>query len=187
MERELIQKAQLGDKDAFHQLLIQYMPLTKKIVRTLVSDEGTAEDILQEGWLDVWLGLPKFNIDKPFRPWLVTVVSNRCRKNFRIKQLEVRPFEDETLNELASLEDVEGFVIKAVSANELRNLLMTLSEEQRQLLSLRFYAELKLEEIAEVLNVPVNTIKSKLYRVLKHLRSELEKKNFSVFEINKRN
>src|SRR3989442_1190574 len=82
-EDDLIRRAQLGDQGAFRQLVEFYSPLAERTARAFLADRAGAEDAVQEAWLDAWRALPRFALGRPFRPWLLTLVGNRCRMSAR--------------------------------------------------------------------------------------------------------
>lgn len=173
MEDDLIQRAQAGDTAAFHALVERYTPVAWQLVRLLVLDSGQAEDALQEAWIDVWCGLPRFDLARPFRPWLMTVVANRCRMLARRSHPHT----------LALSDDLAGLLPDPVPMCEdhgaldygdaLHAALAALPPEQRGVVALRFQAELDLAEIAAVCQIPLSTAKSRLYRALATLRTRL--------------
>jgi RNA polymerase sigma-70 factor (ECF subfamily) len=168
-EGGLVAQAQHGDRDAFRRLVEIYAPVVGRTTRALLADRGEAEDAEQEAWVDVWRGLPRFEVGRPFRPWLLAVVSNRCHMKARRRTLTTVPYDSESV-EHAPVED-EG--PGAEIDGELHEALARLDEDQRRVLALRYYADLQLDEIAEVLGVPLGTVKSRLHRGLGTLRGLL--------------
>lgn len=169
MDEEVISRAQAGDRDAFRLLVEQYAALGSRTARVLLSNPSDAEDASQEAWLDAWRALPLFQAGRPFRPWLLTLVANRCRMKARRQRPEVAFDEgmaDERVAEGEASNDYDG---------ELQEALDSLEPGQRQVLALRFYADLQLEEIAEAMDVPLGTVKSRLHRGLERLRERFEK------------
>ncbi len=78
MEDDLIRHAQAGDQTAFRQLVEIYTPVVWRTAQALLPDRSSAEDVLQESWLDVWRALPRFQQGRRLRPWLLTIVAHRC-------------------------------------------------------------------------------------------------------------
>lgn len=111
-EGELIRHAQQGDALAFQGLVERYMPLAWRMVLVSVKDRASAEDVLQDVWLDVWRGLPRFRCGEPFRPWLVTVIANRSRKAHRRTCVEQAPLDDALAGELAWTGDVAAGALR---------------------------------------------------------------------------
>ena len=168
-EGGLVAQAQRGDRDAFRRLVEAYAPLVGRTTRALLADRGEAEDAEQEAWVDVWRGLPRFEMGRPFRPWLLAVVSNRCHMKARRRSVAVVPYDDEAMEREQATREEPGQEIDG----GLHEALAQLDEDQRRVLALRFYADLQLDEIAEVLGVPLGTVKSRLHRGLGTLRGLL--------------
>ncbi len=172
MEDALIRRAQAGEQSAFRALVEQYTPVAWRVARALLAERGAAEDTLQEAWLDAWRGLPQLDPARPFRPWLLTIVANRCRMQARRRSLPTRTLDDELAERLPALDDLSALG-ESGDDEALYNALATLSAERRRLLALRYQAELELAEIAQVCDLPLGTVKSRLSRTLAELRARL--------------
>src|SRR5689334_13753456 len=83
LEEDLVRRAQAGEQQAFRQLVELHALLVERTARALLADRGLAEEAAQEAWLDAWRSLPRFQAGRPFRPWLLTIVANRCRMQAR--------------------------------------------------------------------------------------------------------
>jgi RNA polymerase sigma-70 factor (ECF subfamily) len=175
-EDDLIRRARQGDQDAFRQLVEIYGMLTERTARVLLSDRSDAEDAVQEAWLDAWRGLAGFELGRPFRPWLLTVVGNRCRMVARRRKLTSVPFDDVLYDRIDAPTQLQANPFGSIEAyyEDLQEAVESLDGEHRRLLALRFYADLQLDEIAELLNVPLGTVKSRLHRTLQTLRLRLQ-------------
>jgi RNA polymerase sigma factor (sigma-70 family) len=104
----------------------------------LVPDCQAAEDALQEAWLDVWRGLPGYTNTRPFRPWLLAVIANRCRMTYRRRSLETVPLLPEHAEILPATTNVEADALQHELDDELLTaVLATLASEQRRVLDLR--------------------------------------------------
>jgi RNA polymerase sigma-70 factor (ECF subfamily) len=165
-ERQLIQSARMGEQKAFQQLVEIYQALVWRTICILVQDRAIAEDILQEAWIDVWRGLLGFQSDRPFRPWLLTIVTNRCRKSAR----RIVPFNQplESLTEdghPVATDDLLGQLVRSEMRQELKNILKTLPKDQQHALELRYFAELDYSEIAMIMGVSVGTCARNALRV----------------------
>jgi RNA polymerase sigma-70 factor (ECF subfamily) len=173
MEENLIVSAQRGDTVAFATIVERYTDVAWRVARILLPDRQTSEDALQEAWLDVWRALPSYSIKRPFRPWLLKVVANRCRMMYRRRSLQTVPLLPEHAESLVAPIDVEAGALKSEQDLELLTGLAMLSDEQRRVLELRFFADLELAEIAQVMNRPLGTIKSRLNRALAAIRADI--------------
>jgi RNA polymerase sigma-70 factor (ECF subfamily) len=170
-ESSVIRRAQIGDQRAFQQLVETNHALVWRTARALLGDATAAEEVTQEAWLDVWRGLPAFRLDRPFRPWLLSVVANRSRKHARRHVVVAEPLDESTLESVAN----DGFshVLKRERRQELAHKVASLPAEQSRVLALRYFADLDLAEIAAVTGAPLGTVKSRLHRALAALRERL--------------
>ncbi len=170
MEDALIARAQSGDEAALRQAIELYGALAWRTARVLLPNRDAAEDAVQEAWIDVWRGLPHFEVGRPFRPWLLAIVVNRCRMTARRHALATVALDDGELDELPAEDDVLGTTLRRETGAELANVLACLPADQQRILELRYFAELELAEIALVLGAPLGTVKSRLHRALATLR-----------------
>lgn len=173
MEDILIQQAREGDQRAFQQLIEQYHALAWRTAQVLLPDLAMVDDVMQEAWLDVWRGLARFQRGRPFRPWLLAIVANRCRMTTRKRQVAQQPLDTVEEERLWLLDDALEHILRLEEDRELQRALQTLSAEQRHVLELRFFADLDLSEIALITSTPLGTVKSRLHRALASLRTYL--------------
>lgn len=170
---ELIARAASGDAEAFGAIVTAYADLTLRVAAALLPDAASVEDAAQEAWVDVWHGLPGFHLGQPFRPWLMTIVANRCRKQTRRRALATIRLETELVDAAIWREDDADAVLAAIPDTELERALADLTAEQRQVLGLRFGADLDLATIANLTQTPLGTVKTRLRRALDILRDRL--------------
>ncbi|MGO8946346.1 MAG: RNA polymerase sigma factor [Ktedonobacterales bacterium] len=173
MEENLIVSAQHGDAAAFETIVKRYTDVAWRVARILLPNRQTAEDALQEAWLDAWRGLSRYSTKRPFRPWLLAVVANRCRMVYRQRSLPTVALLPEHAESISALTNVEAAVLESEQDSELLAALAVLSNEQRRVLELRFFADLELEEIALVMHSPLGTVKSRLSRALAAIRADI--------------
>ena len=173
MHEEMIRRAQQGDTAAFRALVEAYSPGAWRVAQILITDRGHAEDALQEAWIDVWRGLPRYDTARPFRPWLLAIVGNRCRMLRRRQTIPTQSLGEDMADGLPDSHDAYAEVAAREPDVALQNALTCLAPETRELLELRYQAELELAEIAELYAAPLSTVKSRLYRTLAALRTQL--------------
>jgi len=187
-ETLLLTRASQGDALAFQRLVEHYAGLVSRLARTLLADHALAEDAAQEAWVDVWRGLPRFDADQPFRPWLLTIVANRCRKAARRRSLATVSLDGDAPEDAPESEaddapgwlgerllgrDIAEDALHGEALREVGAIIATLPAEQRRILALRFFADLELAEIALLIGAPLGTVKSRLHRALGALRERL--------------
>ncbi|MBI4318063.1 MAG: sigma-70 family RNA polymerase sigma factor [Chloroflexi bacterium] len=167
-EAELIRRAQAGDWAAFELLAGQYREVLSRTAYFTTRDRESVQDIVQESLVQVWRGLPSYRPYGSFRAWVVKIVVNQARKTHRRKRVETVPLE--AVAEAAG--DIDGPGEAAVQQDEaarLRVALATLSADHREVLVLRYYADLTVPEIARALRCREGTVKSRLSRALGRL------------------
>ncbi len=174
IETALIRRAQKGDQAAFQRLFEMYHNISWRTARVMLADQRAAEDAVQEGWFDAWKNLNKFQANRPFRPWLLTLITNRCHKSIPqtnkllvpLDQVEVDNLVDDTYKAIHHF-------IRQETSKQLKEMLSTLSAEHRQVLELRYFADLELTEIALLVGAPTGNVKSRLHRALQAVRTHL--------------
>ncbi len=167
---------QKGDRDAFASLLARYQNRLYRYLLRWVHEPATAEDLFQQTWMRVIERIRGFDAGRNFDPWLFAVARNLVIDYLRRRRpssLEEPLADDVPLSDCLSA-DVPGPLEQALRC-ERAELVQKALESQppiyREILSLRFEEEMKLEEIAEVLSIPLGTVKSRLARALERMRA----------------
>ncbi len=172
--------AQRGDRDAFASLVSRYQNRLYRYLLRWVQEPATAEDLFQQTWMRVIENLRRFDPARNFDAWLFAVARNIAidyLRRLRPESLEEPAGEGQPLGErLASTVPLAlDCVLQAERAERVQRALGSQPAVYREVLSLRFEEEMKLEEIAEVLAIPLGTVKSRLGRALERLRMTLLK------------
>lgn len=174
MDDELVARARQGDMLAFRELVEEYSSLAWRTARILLGDAARAEDATQEAWVDVWQSLHRFELGRPFRAWLLTLLVNRCRMIARRRAFSVVPLTADDADLLVASDTASGLALQRETGDELRAALATLPPDQCRVLELRYFADLDLAEIATITGVPLGTVKSRLHRGLTAVRTSLQ-------------
>lgn len=177
-EHSWILRAQSGDSNAFQRLAEWHVEPVCRYALAMCGDRHVAEDLAQETLFEAWRSLTRFDGRCRFSTWLFGILRHRFLKHVR------RPANREAHRELDTvadqLADADASpairLQQAEDAVRLRQALDRLSDEHRQVLELRFFAEAALDDIADLLSVPLGTVKSRLHNGLEKLR----KQNLSV-------
>jgi RNA polymerase sigma-70 factor (ECF subfamily) len=139
----------------------------------LTGDEAMAEDVFQQAWLQVAERIARYDAARPFGPWLFTVARNLALDQLR----RIRPGRLDEAGELAAPagtgDDPLARAVAMERSSRLLDAVGRLAPLDREVLSLRFEAELELKQLAQTLGVPVPTAKARLYRALARLRERL--------------
>ncbi len=168
---------QQGQTDDLRVLVERYhAPLFGYLYRLTGGDDALAEDLVQETFLRVLRSIAQYRYPRAFKPWLYTIATNLGRDHY--KRLAVRKtvsMTDNMLNrpDLQSGAAPEAVAVALDEVAHVKAALADLPEHQREVVMLRYYQELALSEIAEALNIPVGTVKSRLSLGIKRLRTRL--------------
>ncbi len=158
-------------EEAFAALFHQYKNLVYKTAYLMLDSADEAEDVLQEVFFQVYRSLSTFEPSKgAFTTWLYRVTVNHClsrRRKRRLLTISLEKISPLAPTEHPSSQD------RLEDEEAVRQALSRLSEKLRTVVILRYYSELSYAEIAQVLNIPVGTVKSRLDLALKTLRQEL--------------
>lgn len=167
-EAALVCRCQAGDKEAFCTLVGQYRSILFGTAYLMIRDRGLAEDAVQEALIQMWKHLPSLRLHGSFKAWLVRIVVNEAKQQFRKKQVPTVPLEQ--ASEVADdFDEAETAMIHDEERQYLRWALEMLPQEQREAVVLRYFSNLTVPEIATVTGRREGTIKSRLSRALGHL------------------
>ncbi|HEY3472275.1 MAG TPA: sigma-70 family RNA polymerase sigma factor [Amycolatopsis sp.] len=174
-ERLLVVRCQLGEREAFHELVRRWHDPLWRYVRGMVGSPHLADDLAQEAWVSVVRGLPRLNEPERFAPWLFTIARRTVTDHLRRTYSAPRTTEAETDDVPA--DDSLGDVLTAL---ELEAGLSALPPLEREVLILFHLADFPLAACAEVLGVPPGTVKSRLHRARRMLREALVEKGYEA-------
>lgn len=171
-EAELVRKAQAGEVSAYEELVRRHQPRVFAIVGGILRRSEDVEDLAQQVFLKVYLSLPRFDLRSTFSTWLYKVTVNECLDHLRKKKVRKLVYESDLSEEQAAV--LEGAVqperheANSEKRAELKQLvdrlLEELPQEERLMMVLKEVEGWTVEEIAEVLNLNVNTVKVRLFR-----------------------
>ncbi len=171
-ENEAVLKCQNGDRDAFRYLVEQYKNVLYGTAYLMTSNRALAEEQVQEAFLLAWRGIRRFQRGRPFKPWLMRILVNSVLAERRRRSVATAPL-DELARDAKAVE-LEDLVEVQEDRKKVRRALAGLSQEHRQVLVLRYFADMTVPQVAHSLKVREGTVKSRLYRALGHLRTQLE-------------
>lgn len=186
--KELLEKAQRGDRDAFRDLLESHQDRVFRFVtRMLRCDRDTAADLAQEVFLRVWKGMASFDGRARFTTWLHRICLNLCISEQRRKKAKkrgkwtfsldepVRGTEDLHIDPVARAHGPDIATDQRDFASAVRVAISELPDEFRDAVTLRDLQDLDYEEIAEILDVPPGTVRSRIHRGRLLLQVKLER------------
>jgi RNA polymerase sigma-70 factor (ECF subfamily) len=181
-DEELVARATAGDLESFNQLVLRWeRPIYALAYRTLGRDED-ARDVVQEAFLRAFRGLPGFKGQAKFSSWLYRITLNLCRDWMRrerrapvVQAPEGVDAVDLADEQAAPTESVEDLVARREMSQAVARAMAELPEDQRAAILLKEYHGLTFQEIADTLQCPLSTVKTRLYQGLSVLRRRLER------------
>lgn len=162
-------RCQLGEADAFNELIRRWNDPIWRYVRRLAGNDDDAAEMVQDIWLRVVRGISRLRDASRLRPWLFGIARRVAMDRLR-NQYAAPSLADIDMDGIASDDDVSA-VEDDLAAME--NELARLPVVEREVLTLFYLNELSLAEVADVMGVPVGTVKSRLFRARRLLRSVL--------------
>jgi len=174
-EQDLIRRARAGESIAFEQLVHAFTPDLFRVVRRMTGNTEDAEAVLQETFWRVWQALPRYQEDRRFFPYLLTIAANLVRDAWR-KERWVLPGEldEERATSTGEQQTPEMQSEEAELLQALAKATEELPPPYRAVIALRYDAGLSYEETASTLNLPVNTVRTHLRRAKLALSNKLE-------------
>lgn len=169
MERSLVEQAQRGDREAFTRLAFELSDRLFAVAHRILRDFDSAGDALQVTLLRIWRDLPTLRDPGLVEAWAYRVLVRACHDELR-KLRRQAP----ALHLLAVDGAEEDPAISIADREQLDRAFRTLTAEQRAAIVLQYYRDLTLSEIAEVLQVPIGTVRSRLHYAKRALRSAIE-------------
>lgn len=178
-DEELVEACQAGEASAFDVLVGRWEDRIRGAAYRVLGSEEEARDVAQEAFLKAYRGLAGFKREARFSSWLYQIALNLCRD--RLRRRRSRP--NVSLDELEASGPVlvetrpgaHELLLRDDLASIVRRAVITLPDEQRDVVILKEYEGLTFLEIAQALDVPVSTVKTRLYRGLGQLRVRLER------------
>jgi RNA polymerase sigma-70 factor (ECF subfamily) len=178
-DEELVEACLAGEESAFDVLVGRWEKRIRGAIYRFVGSEDDARDLCQEAFLKAYKSLGSFKQEARFSSWLYQIAINLCRDRLRRRRGRTMVSLDEleeggaamtmpgpTALDLLQERDVSRLVANAIAS---------LADEQREVIILKEYQGLTFLEIAQVLDMPISTVKTRLYRGLDQLRSRLER------------
>lgn len=181
---ELIVRVQSGDKSAFEELYKLTSPKAYFVALKICKNEHDAEDILQESYIKALEKIDTVDPEGNFTAWLYQIVANRSKNLIKAKKpLLFSGEEEEAIGSLPD-GDLSFSPEEKVDHEELRSEVMAavdeLTAEKRACVMMMYFADMSVSEIAQSLEVPVSTVKNRLFTARKDLKNKFEKKGITA-------
>ena len=177
-DRDLVEAAAAGDRDAFDDLVRRYQGQIVNLARAMTASDADVDDMAQEIFVRVWRSLPKFRGESTFRTWLYGIALNVIRthrgRRSKLRALFWTASADSEVDPVEQAADADpGIEQKVLLRDAIDRALKQLPEELRAALVLRDVQGLEYREIADALGVPIGTVESRIFRARQRLRPML--------------
>lgn len=172
-DEELLKELSRGHTSALETLAFRYHAAIRTYLYRLLQSRTLADDMTQESFVRVIASVKQGRLPEKFKPWLYKIATNLCRDHWRKAANRMETGSDEGIQYVLAPDNVAHIYEKQADRELVIKALNELPPERRHLMILRFYQELKLEEIADILDIPLSTVKSRLYYGIKQLNRML--------------
>jgi RNA polymerase sigma-70 factor (ECF subfamily) len=178
-DEELVEACQAGESSAFDVLVARWEDRIRGAAFRFLGSEEEARDVAQEAFLKAYRALDGFKREARFSSWLYQIATNLCRDRLRRRKtratVSLEALEETGPTMVETRPSAQERLLERDLARAVRRAIQALPEEQREVVILKEYQELTFLEIAQALDVPVSTVKTRLYRGLGQLRLQLER------------
>jgi len=181
LDEDLVLRVQQGDKSAFDFLVIKYQHKIIQLVNRYVKDPSEAQDVAQEAFIKAYRALGSFRGDSAFYTWLYRIAINTA-KNYLVSrsrrssdyQVDIQDAEAlENAPQLQGMETPERLLLNQEIIDTIKTAIDKLPEEMRVAIMLREFEGMSYEEIAEAMECPVGTVRSRIFRAREAIDNKL--------------
>ena len=182
IDQALVERAQAGDKHAFELLFVKYQRKLARLLSRFIRDSAEVEDVSQEAFIKAYRALPSFRGESAFYPWLYRIGINTA-KNYLVSRGRRAPtstefdIEDaesfEDAGQLHDLNTPEATLLTKEIGDTVNAAVEALPAELRTALTLREMEGLSYEEIAQMMNCPIGTVRSRIFRAREAVAEKL--------------
>ena len=186
VDAQLVERAKGGDPKAFEMLVIKYQRRIERLIARMVRDVDLVQDIAQESFIRAYRALPQFRGDSAIYTWLYRIAVNTAKKALvdlkrdplvtESARASINDDEDETSRverELTDGETPEAVLASKEIAQAVNAAIEALSDDLRQAITLREIEGLSYDEIAELMNCPIGTVRSRIFRARESIAQRL--------------
>jgi RNA polymerase sigma factor (sigma-70 family) len=172
-EASLVERSRDGDDRAFGELVTRYQALAARVAR-LVAPGSDVEDAVQEAFVRAWYAMPRFRPGADFRPWICRIVANEARNRVRsARRRDALILREASASAAPTAPSPEAEALSREDAGSLVLAMNRLRPDDRLVIAYRWLLDLSEAEMADALDVPAGTVKSRLSRAMTKLRTEI--------------
>ncbi len=165
ISKEIIERAKDGDREAMSEIFETYKDYVMRSSYIMLGRVEEAEDVTENVFFKVFTRIQRLDIERDFRPWLSSIVINETRNYVNKNKITLfKDNADQTYIEPSTIN------LNREEILDVREGLKKLTQKEKEIITLRYYYELTIEEISRILKLPKNTVKVRIHRTLKKLR-----------------
>ncbi|MFS1515310.1 RNA polymerase sigma factor [Bacillus sp. SCS-151] len=184
MEEELkwVEEVLSGNKQVYAHIINKYKNSLFATILRMTKNPQDAQDLVQEVFIKVYHQLHKYDGQGSFSNWMYRVAINHCidefrKKHYKMKQVEINE------GDLLNMNDPEVIFLKKEKQRQLERLIETLQEDERMVILLRYVNELSYNEISELVDLPLSTVRNKLHRAKRKMRLTVKQGGDYFYEL----
>lgn len=174
-EKRWLEEARQGDEEAFSRIVEAYQRPVYNLCYRMLGDRTLAEDAAQETFLRAFRGLKRYDPQRRFITWLMSIASHHCIDRLRRRKLRLVPLEE--LHSAPQIADAapgpESSLAKAEQEQELRQSMLQLASTDRAAIVLHYWHGLSYAEVAETLSLTISAVKSRMHRARRELAENM--------------
>ncbi|AQT69401.1 Sigma-W factor [Anaerohalosphaera lusitana] len=190
-DAELLERYKEGDEDAFQEIVSRYKNPLYAFLRRFLNQQDLVEDVFQETFLQLYASKDKFDPSRPLHPWLFTIAANKAkdalRKQQRTSSLGLGAIADSggvSVDDVVNLLDSydltpDAEATKDETAQRVREVVSKMPENLRGILILAYFEQFSYKQMAEILSIPIGTVKSRLHTAVVHFTKRWKELNRS--------
>ncbi len=193
-DAELLERYAAGDEAAFAEIIARYKDGLYAFLRRFLNHQDMIEDVFQETFLQLFSSRDSFDTSRALRPWLFTIAINKARDALR-KQQRTAATSLGTLSEPAEMSISDAVntltsfqvtpydeVTKEETALQVRNIISAMPENLREILVLAYFEQFSYKQMADILGIPIGTVKSRLHTAVVQFTRKWQAANRSKFD-----
>ncbi|WP_242254114.1 sigma-70 family RNA polymerase sigma factor [Bacillus cereus group sp. BfR-BA-01379] len=180
---DLIHLTLSGNKEAYSELYDKTIQEVYKTAHFLIEDKTDVDDVVQEIYIQLYESLRKYDSKKPFRPWLIGLAIKQIHSYRRKRWMRLRIIKKAEEQRKPVQIDFSNDVVSKISNQKLIELIHKLPYKLKQVIILRYLHDYSQEEVAQILHIPIGTVKSRIHAALKKLRQKEQVEEILLGEV----
>ncbi|MCU5501669.1 sigma-70 family RNA polymerase sigma factor [Bacillus wiedmannii] len=180
---DLIRLTLSGNKEAYSKLYDKTIQEVYKTAHFLIEDKMDVDDVVQEIYIQLYESLRKYDSEKPFRPWLIGLAIKQIHSYRRKRWMRLRIIKKAEEQRKPEQIDFSNDVVSKISNKKLIELIHKLPYKLKQVIILRYLHDYSQEEVAQILHIPIGTVKSRIHAALKKLRQKEQVEEIFLGEV----